>query len=169
MRYPLHYERFHTNKSSIDDFAIAKTIGFPVDDFKREVFFWCLVQLQRRILLGKPLRDDEIPCYLWQYGNHLVINCKSWNNPHPEPFDYDGSEQKLSTYKTMHPNAELDFERLTRLLINPYMSTGSIHIMDYAKQWDKLIQAQIDFQCNKEDATFKMLTQCMDAVRKLPF
>jgi hypothetical protein len=156
-----------TNVTRTDVQALAKSVGFPGGDLGGHVFLWCLVQLQRRIVLGSPLHDADLACWLFQYANHLVSNCKSMSSPQPAPFKYDASQ--LSTYKITHSNGKLTFARLTRLLLNPSMKVGSTRITHYVKHWDDAIQAQINFRRSQTDANWKVFTQYMDLARELPF
>jgi hypothetical protein len=138
-----------------------------VDQFEPQVFLWSLVSLHRRRVLGYAISDDHLGSWICQFGNHLVINCKSWNKPHPSSFAYDA--EKLATYKTEYPKASLTFARLTQWILSPYMRANGVWIGQYAKLWDDAIDAQIQYRLNKTDANWDTFGKAMEATRKLPF
>jgi hypothetical protein len=155
-----------TNVNRVDILALAGKLGFPVKSFKMEVFLWCLVSIQRRIVVGYDLADDHLACWIWQFGNHLVTDCLGSANPHLTPFTYDAT--KLSEYNGKFPEGHLTFAHLTRLILNPHMKSGTTSIKKYAWQWDQAIEAKIIYMRNETDANWDNFTNKMAQVGKMP-
>lgn len=138
-----------------------------MDMFKHSVFLWALVSLHRRKVLGYAIPDDRMACWIWQFGQHLLVYCKPWSNPHPSPFKYD--DKKLLEYNKNYPNGTLTFNRLTQWILNPSMKADGIWIGQYASLWDQAIDAQIQFQLDKTDENWRNFQAKMEVARKLPF
>lgn len=124
------------------------------------------MSLQRRVVLGTDLGNDDLACWVWQFGNHLVANCKGWKNPHPVPFEYDAT--KVSEHMGKFPGGRLTFERLSRLILSPHMKYETVSTKQYAQIWDEAIDAQIIYKLNQTDTNWDDFTRKMDKARRPP-
>lgn len=143
-------------------------MGFPVDKFEQgmSVFLWAIVALQRRMVLGYKLPDDDIGCWLQQYGGHLVERSQ-WTNPQPVRFTYDAT--KLADYKSKG-YLRYTFRIITGwTTLNPNIGANGVWIGTHATRWDAAMNAQIEYQRNKTVEKWDAFRLKMEAARKLPF
>jgi hypothetical protein len=146
--------------------SIIPKMGFPLSRFSGNVFFWALVSLHRRIVLGYGIPNEHLACWMWQYGQHL-LKILDTGDKTPRKFVYD--DKALGGYKKSYPKAVFSFRQLGRWLLNRNLVANGRSIMEPAAMWDASIDAMIQYRIKKTSENYKKFSEKMAAVQKLPF
>jgi hypothetical protein len=154
------------NGCSLDVQVIARRFGFPVNDLRPNVFAWAIVSLQRRVVLGLQIPEEQLGCWLWQFGMYLK-DCLGRNPPaRSGRFNYD--EKRFPEYKAAGLK-RVAFHTLTAWTYNNDFHKGGIGIRGYARQWDDAIDARMQYELTGATSDWANFDRHMQAVSRLPF
>lgn len=152
----------------VDLESAAVDYGFPLQKLDIRALMWCLVAIHRKKVLGYPIPDAEMLCWVWQYAHYLIITRARGSIVYSSVFKYNSSA--FAHYKSRYPKGEMTFEALSRLILNPHVKYDNLWIGQYAEMWDKAIDSQMRLQIARNDAEFEVFkTSLMLANPPPPF
>lgn len=155
--------------------ARARAFGFPpLSDFGPrgpDVFVWALVYLHRNLAFGLALSAQEIPYWLYQFGNHLLF-CFRLGKKSKFVYNKAGLEGYNGRYMNRY-----SMTQLTGLVLNRHFKDDDRTTRPevYAKEWDDAWQAyydytvQLDHQKRRQPTKYNRFKALFQKAARPPF
>jgi hypothetical protein len=123
-------------------------VQFRFPEAQNRYFFWALVSLHRRIVVGGiAIPDDHLGCWLHHFGQYLEAHKTAAPSTRP-PFVYDQSK------RSGYGGKNFTFLQLTAWILNPNFKGKDNSVARHTAKWDRAVEARIQYQLNKTDANW---------------
>lgn len=119
------------------------------------IFQWGLVAVQRKILMGVDISDEDLGSYIFQYSQQLKANHDAGLS-RAGPFAYNPA------LKAQYCGADITLHRLSALI------TMWPTAQPYVRNWEDAMDAFINFQLKPTDAKKKLFKEKMEAASTVP-